>query len=69
MKFLISKGADATIVSNLGMNPLHEASKFGKVHIVEYLLENLEFDVNQATYVAKNTCLHLACERGFDKIV
>lgn len=68
-RFLIKEGAEGNLQSYSGLNSLHYACKFGMKQVVLYLLEKVSFDINQPTYVARNTPLHLACMNGHEGIV
>ena len=53
---------------NSKATPLHIASKFGQIQIVEYLIEKAKADPSSTDYI-KETPLHYACEEGHQSIV
>ena len=65
-RYLISKGLCPILEDVYGMNPLHEASKYGAYMICKYFL-TLGFNINEIT---KNgwSCLHFAASGEHRKI-
>lgn len=55
-------GANIDLTTEEGKNCLHVASEFGHIAICEWLVEQIKFDINQAT-VANDTALDLAVQK------
>ncbi|XP_059471144.1 uncharacterized protein LOC132194090 [Neocloeon triangulifer] len=67
-KFLVTNGIDTLLVQKNGNNALHNASNFGILENVIYLLSLKCYDINSKSMNGK-TALHIAAERNYTHIV
>jgi ankyrin repeat protein len=59
--YLVKKGANITHIGPRGMTMLHNACVRGKLEVVQFLVEQKDFDINQKDE-NHNTALHYACQ-------
>ena len=60
MKYLIKRGLNLKEVNKTGQTPLHVASFYGSMDVVEYLIEDEKVDVNEINQMDKNLPIHYA---------